>query len=128
METDDFLFEACIEVFNSERDAGHELRECLRAVLNVAAPRHVPGPGMCIVSFVEPSPGEEGPEISLRDARNGTCNLKTVALSSDTYVAPHPSGNGFVAVNARGFHQWVRQVVVITTLRLSISRLMSGRR
>ncbi len=107
MEKDDFLLEASIAAFESARDCGHELRDCLRAVLNVAAPREH-GPGMCFVSFVEPDPGEEGPEISLKDARNGTCTLETVALTSDLFVAPHPTGNGFVAVHARGFHKWLR--------------------
>jgi len=107
MITDDFLLEASIAAFESARDRGHELRECLRAVLNVAAPREH-GPGICIVSFVEPNPGEEGPEISLKGARNGACNLETVALTSDIFVAAHPSGNGFVAVHARGFHKWLR--------------------
>ena len=108
MDTDDFLLEAAIAAFESARDCGHELRECLRAVLNVAAPRDISGPGMEIVSFVEPNPGEEGPEISLRDSRNGTWNLETVALTSDIFVAGHPSGNGFIAVHGRGLHQWFR--------------------
>ena len=103
------LLKDAIAAFNSARDAGYELPECLRAVLNVAAPRDVSGPGMGIVSLEELNPGEEGPEISLRDADHRACKLKTVALSSDIYVAPHPSGNGFVAVHAGGFHQWVRQ-------------------
>lgn len=51
--------------FESARDAGHELSECIRAVLKVAAPQDVSGPGMSIVSFVEPDPGEAGPEVSL---------------------------------------------------------------
>jgi hypothetical protein len=102
------LLEACIAAFNSERDAGHELPDCLRAVLNVAAPWEVSGPGVGIVSFVEPDPGEKGPDISLKDADNEAWNLGTVALTPDIFVVGHPSGNGFVAVHARGFHQWLR--------------------
>ena len=56
------LLKDAIAAFNSARDAGYELPECLRAVLNVAVPRDVSGPGVGIVSFVEPNPGEEGPE------------------------------------------------------------------
>lgn len=67
METDGFLLEAAIAAFESARDGGHELRECLRAVLNVAAPPDVSGPGMGLVSFVEPNPGEKD-----RKSRCGT--------------------------------------------------------
>ena len=108
MNTDDFLLEACIAAFDAARDAGHETPECLRAVLKVAVPPQVHGPGMCIVGFVEPSPGEEGPDISLKDPKNEAWNLETIALTPDLYVAAHPSGNGFVAVHARGLHQWLR--------------------
>jgi hypothetical protein len=66
MNTDDCLLEACIAAFDAARDAGHETPECLRAVLKVAVPPQVHGPGMCIVGLVEPNPGEEGPEISLK--------------------------------------------------------------
>ena len=82
MNTDDFLLEASIAAFESARDCGHELRECLRVVLNVAAPREH-GPGMGIVSLVEPNPGEEGPEISLKDPNNEAWNLETIALTPD---------------------------------------------
>ena len=104
------LLRDAIEAFMATRDAGCQLHDCVRAVLDVADGRldTVSGPGMEIVSFVEPNPGEEGPEISLRDARNGTWNLETVALTSDIFVAGHPSGNGFIAVHGRGLHQWFR--------------------
>jgi hypothetical protein len=108
METDHLLLEASILAFESARDAGHGLPECLRAVLNVAAPRDVAGPGMEIVSFVEPEPGEAGPEISLSGPDNEVWTLETVALTPGIFVAAHPSGNGFVAVHAGGFHQWLR--------------------
>jgi hypothetical protein len=66
-DTDDFLLEASIAAFEPARDCGHELRDCLCAVLNVAVPPQVHGPGICIVGFVEPTPGEEGPDILLKD-------------------------------------------------------------
>jgi hypothetical protein len=34
--------------------------------------------------------------------------LETIALTHDIFVAAHPSGKGFVAVQAQGFHQWLR--------------------
>jgi hypothetical protein len=108
METDDLLLEASILAFESARDAGHALPECLRAVLDVAVPQDVTGPGMEIVSFVEPEPGETGPKISLRGPDTEPWTLETVALTPHIFVAAHPSGNGFVAVHARGFHQWLR--------------------
>jgi hypothetical protein len=63
---------------------------------------------MEIVRFVEPEPGETGPKISLKGPDNEAWTLGTVALTPNIFVSAHPSGNGFVAVHARGFHQWLR--------------------
>ena len=104
------LLRDAIEAFMATRDAGCQLHDCVRAVLDVADGRldTMSGPGMEIVSFVEVKPGERGPEIGLKDHDNQTWTLATVALTPAIFVAAHPSGNGFVAAHARGSHQWMR--------------------
>jgi hypothetical protein len=109
MDTEDLLRDAII-AFMSARDAGCQLHDCVRAVLDVAEDRGqgMSGPGMEIVSFIDAVPDEKGPEISLKNASNERWTLETVALTPGIFVAAHPSGNGFVAVHAGGFHQWWR--------------------
>ena len=104
------LLRDAIEAFMATRDAGCQLHDCVRAVLDVAESRldGLSGPGMEILSFVEADPGEKGPEIHLKGPDKHPWTLETVALTPNIFVAAHPSGNGFVAVHARGHHQWLR--------------------
>ena len=104
------LLRDAIKAFIGARDAGCQLHDCVRAVLDVAESQldGLSGPGMEILSLVEAKPGEQGPEIDLKGPDDQAWTLETVALTPGVFVAAHPSGNGFVAVHARGHHQWMR--------------------